>query len=74
MLSPWSGPAETLTKNNQAWRCSRQNGGVKGGFLETQISCREKSRSDAPGAAATDPVLAAAQDLFVGGLSHCLSH
>lgn len=62
MLSSWSGPAETLTKYNQA--C-----GVKGEFLETQVSCRERSRSDA-----TDPVRAAAQDLFVGGLSHCLSH
>lgn len=69
MLLPWLGPAETLTKYKQAWGCSRQNGAVKGGILGTQICCREKSRSDA-----TDPVWVATQDLFVGGLSHCLSH
>lgn len=74
MLSPWSGPAETLTKSDQARGCSGQKGGVKEGFLETQRSCIGMSRRDVPGAAARDPLLAAAQDLLAGSLSRSLSY
>lgn len=42
MLNPWSSPAETLTKSDQARGCSGQKGVVKEGFfLETQESCTE---------------------------------
>ena len=74
MLSPWSGPAETLTKSDQVRGCSGQKAGVKEGFLESQRSCTGMSRRDAPGAAARDTLMAEAQDLFAGSLSHCLSY
>jgi len=72
MLSAWSGPAETLTQSDQAQGCSGQQGGIQGGFLQTQRSCTGMSRRDTPGAAAGDPLLAAAPELFAGSLSCCL--
>lgn len=46
----------------------------KEGFLETQRSCTGMSGREVLGAAAKDPLLAEAQDLFAGSLSHCLSY